>query len=479
MVSKKLNWSSYQKDIFKNISKGTGNTIIIARAGASKTTSLVEGCRYVPKGNKILFCAFNKSIQEELKARLPSYVECLTLHSLGYRAVRQRFGSVELNNRKTWDIINELYGYDKENYDLYDNFTKAVSLCKSTLTDVPSKIEELVLEYNIDTCDLSLEDFAKNIVKILRACKEKTNVIDFDDMVWFPFIFRLNVGSYQYVFVDEAHDMSASQIELALSAVSPNGRIITVLDPNQAIYAFRGADSRVLDNLRNRLNPVELSLPICYRCPKKVIEEAKKIVPDIQAFENAIEGEVNTILIHDLMKLAKPGSYVISRFNAPLVKHCMKFLKSGVPANILGRDIGGNLTSLIKRSKKKNVRDFLKWLNNWEKNEKEKLLDRYPSANVDGIQDKAECLRNLCEDSTTIDEVRSNIDKLFKDNDEKKIVLFSSIHRIKGKECDDVFVLADTLRSFDQVEININYVSKTRAKKRLFMVYNKMPVGEI
>src|ERR1700686_384718 len=78
-------WSNYQKDIFRNIHNGTRNTIVIARAGASKTSSLVEGSKYIPKGKRALFCAFNKQIQLDLRNKLGSYIECSTLHSLGLR----------------------------------------------------------------------------------------------------------------------------------------------------------------------------------------------------------------------------------------------------------------------------------------------------------------------------------------------------------------------------------------------------------
>src|ERR1035437_1007932 len=76
-------WSAYQKAIFKDIASGTGNTIVIARAGSSKTTVLIEGSRYIPKGKKSLFVAFNRHIALELRERLGSYIESSTLHSLG------------------------------------------------------------------------------------------------------------------------------------------------------------------------------------------------------------------------------------------------------------------------------------------------------------------------------------------------------------------------------------------------------------
>ena len=49
----KKNWSEYQKIIFRNIAKDTGHTLVIARAGSAKTTTLVEGAKYIPKGKKV------------------------------------------------------------------------------------------------------------------------------------------------------------------------------------------------------------------------------------------------------------------------------------------------------------------------------------------------------------------------------------------------------------------------------------------
>lgn len=476
----KRNWSSYQKAIFKDIATGTGHTIVIARAGSAKTSSLVEGSRYIPKGKKSLFCAFNKSIQEELKAKLGSYIECLTLHSLGYRAIRLKFGNVELDNHKAWNIVKEFFSNEKDSYDLIDNICKTVDFCKSNLVDTPAGIEEMIYEYDIELCEIELKDFISYVSKALRQCKEKTNVIDFNDMIWFPFVYRLNPGKYDYVFIDESQDLNKAQIELALASVkSPGGRVVAVLDNYQALYSWRGADARVLDNLRDRLKPKELSLPICYRCPKLVVIEAQKFVPDILPFEESPDGSITNIPTYELMKTTKPGSYVVSRLNAPLIKHCLRFLKNGIPANILGRDIGNNLNFLIKKSKKKTIKDFLKWLESWQKDEKERLLSKYPKANTESITDKVECMENLCEGASSLDDVKKNIDKLFQDNDESKIVLFSSIHRIKGKEADRVFVLADTLRSSSQEELNIHYVGITRTKKELFMVWNKMPDAEI
>jgi superfamily I DNA/RNA helicase len=463
-------WSPYQKAVFKDIAKGTGHTIVIARAGSSKTSSLVEGSRYLSRAQKVLFCAFNKVIAEELKNRLPDFVSCSTLHSLGYRGVRQRFGKVDVDKFKTINIVEGLIG--KEKKDLNENLCQTISLCKATLTDIPGKIEQLIIDYGIDLCELEMNKFVNFVCQALRLCKEKTVSVDFDDMVWFPFVHRIDCGKYDVIFIDEAQDMNRVMLELAISCIKPTGRIIVVCDPRQAIYSWRGADTKFLDLLRERLSrPKELPLPICYRCGTKIVALAKTIVPDIQPFEGAGEGEIINLPLADLQKTAKPGDYVLSRTNAPMIKLCMRFIKNGQAANILGRDIGDNLLYLIRKSKKKTVEALLKWIDRWEEKEKDILKEKYPSASTETISDKAECIHMLCEDTETLEEVQKNLSEMFKDGDERHLVLFSSIHRSKGKETNNVFVLADTLKTGSEEEMNLQYVAFTRAKKKLFLVH--------
>ena len=106
----KRNWSDYQKAIFKDIAKGSGHTVVIARAGSGKTSTIIEGFKYIPKAKKTLMVAFNKNIADELKQRSPSYVEVFTLHSLGFRAIKQTFGNVALDNDKAKKIVQSIIG---------------------------------------------------------------------------------------------------------------------------------------------------------------------------------------------------------------------------------------------------------------------------------------------------------------------------------------------------------------------------------
>lgn len=467
----KRNWSSLQKNIFIDIAKGTGHTVVVARAGSGKTSTIVEGFKYVPRGKKTLMVAFNKSIAEELKLRAPSYVDCLTLHSLGFRAIKLAFGNVVLDNKKMQLIFESLIGKDSESWDLNQSLCKCASLCKGFLFDSPTKISELIEKFGIELCEMDEKTFISTVIKALGIAKTQKQLIDFDDMIWFPFIFRLNVGKFDYVFIDELQDLNQAQISMALSACKTAGRVIGVGDDYQSIYQFRGADSEAIPYVIKLLDAKVLPLSITYRCPLKVVNIAREIVEDIEARPDCPIGTVEHILQPDLLKLVKPGDFVLSRTNAPLIKNCMALLKVSIPANIQGRDVGANLLYFVKKSKAKTIDKFVEYVENWKKSEVKRLLAE--KKDPSGCLDKAECLSNLCEDCPSIQALKNNIEKLFEDTNDEQKVIFSTTHKAKGLERDRVFILRWTYRYGPGVtgeEANLYYVAVTRAKKELYLV---------
>lgn len=467
----KRNWSNFQKAIFKDIAQGGGHTVVIARAGSGKTSTIVEGFKYLPKGKKTLMVAFNKSIADELKQRAPSYVDVMTLHSLGFRAIKQVYGNdVVLETDKPRLLVEGLTSNNREDWELNQSLCKCTSLCKGFLYDTPRDIDDIIDRFGIELFDMKREEFIKIVIKLMGLCKVQTKVIDFDDMIWFPFVHRLNVGKFDVVFVDEAQDLNAAQMAMVFSALRPTGRCIAVGDPAQSIYQFRGADSEAIPNFINKLNAKTLPLSVTYRCPWRVVDLAKEIVSDIQAVEGAPAGIVEDMLPEHLLGSVRKGDFVLSRTNAPLIKYCMAALKAGIPANIQGRDVGSNLLYFIKKSKSKTIESFVKYVNEWREAEVRRLLAE--KKNTEVAIDKAECLLNLCEGTLTIKDLKDLIEKLFSDVDDSAKVVFSTTHKAKGLERDRVFVLANTYRkgSGVQEEDNLWYVAVTRAKRELYLV---------
>ena len=97
-MKQKFDWSPYQQAVFQDIQSGVGNTIVVARAGASKTSTLVEGVKYIPRGLKALFVAFNTAIAKELDDRIgKSYCQCSTVHSCGLRAIKTKYSNIKID----------------------------------------------------------------------------------------------------------------------------------------------------------------------------------------------------------------------------------------------------------------------------------------------------------------------------------------------------------------------------------------------
>jgi superfamily I DNA/RNA helicase len=489
----KREWSEQQQAIFNWFAEGRGNLVVRARAGTGKTTTIVEGVRHAHVGHgvrgKSLVAAFNKKIAEELTGRINDpAVEVKTLHGLGFGLVRRQWQGVRLDEEKGQRVAEKACGEQAP--------APFVTLCKRLVAvakgAAPFATEDQLLDLALDF-DLVPDDhwqkagwtvrgLAEAAHRALELATKNDGAIDFDDMVYLPVRLRWSVELYDLVVIDEAQDMNASQIALALGAVRRRGRVCVVGDDRQAIYGFRGADSGSLDRLKTELRAAELGLTITYRCPRLVVEHAARIVPDYTAAPNAPEGIVRNLDARQLYDDAKEGDFVLSRKNAELVKACLGFLRRGVRAKIEGRDVGKSLAAVLKRARNPaTIPDFLRWLAQWQTTETDRLYaTATPAAlrRVATIEDQAECLRALAEGLTTPRELEARVASMFEDTAGKggsNFVLCSSVHRAKGLERPRVYVLTATLypgkgSRANVEEQNIEYVAVTRAQEELVLV---------
>jgi len=475
-------WSKYQSDIFNFIKNNSENLIVEALAGSGKTSTAVEALKYVSPGEKSIFVAFNKKIADELRTRVPDYVSTGTLHSVGLKHISKIYKSAVVADKMTL-IYKKVLGEDKEKNELIYLLTKAVSLCKSSLVNKYEDIDDVLDRFDIEPPqDVERSTFINHIIFGLDACLKKTSSIDFDDMIYFPVKLNIPIEQYDNVFVDEAQDLNPAQIEFVLKLIKqPNpskrkskkndgskGRCVVFMDRNQAIYAWRGADSNSYDKFKERLNAKALPLSITYRCPHSVVREAQKLVPHLEAAPGASEGSVDWQEYDKLISSAPIGSYIISRTNAPLIRTALKLIRQKTPCAILGRDIGDNINNLIKTSKTKKVDSLHAYIEKWKNKEMSRLLSM--GKDVNHILDKAECLEALMEGCETVDQVKQNIASLFASKDPSRIVTLGSTHQMKGLESKEVYMFINTYNESSQEEKNLKYVAITRSKHNLYYV---------
>ncbi len=279
--------SDQQGSFFTFLVRETGSALLVAAAGSGKTTTIVQGTRLLPQWLATRFLAFNKSIAEELKARLPSTVISSTFHSAWKSALDRhlpRRPKVDAN--KVRNILKNSLAYNEfETYFQY--VTRLVGFAKSSgvgalLDDTESEWFSLIAHYGLSPMSDDLDESVavRYARAALRDSNADLNVIDFDDMLYLPLLRNVVCDKSNVIFVDEAQDLNIVQRTLlrrmlATAAGAPS-RLIAVGDPHQAIYGFRGADSDSMDHLRRDFNATVLPLSVSYRCSKAVVEEARK-----------------------------------------------------------------------------------------------------------------------------------------------------------------------------------------------------------
>ena len=504
-------WSRFQTDIFHDIVNGKGHTVVQARAGSGKSSTIEEGLRHVPRGCTVAVFAFNKPIALSMDARCKKAgikADVKTVHSHGYSACRYKFGpKLALDDKKIGDFARALVaGSSDEAADHRRCLVKATSLAKGALAETVRQIDDLVDEFGLDLGeDVDHVEFAKDVLQMLAWSKNpylraqmrdaksfdqlwvvsrsEVPTISYDDMCWLPVVLNLRLWAYDRLFIDETQDLNVCQIKLALRCVKPRGRICAVGDELQAIYWFRGADKDAMRNVISALGAKVLPLSITYRCARKIVEVANKFVPDLEAAPDAPEGTVGEATPEQMVKDAKPGDFILSRTNAPLADLCLKLVKEGKRASIQGRDIGTTLAAFVRKSKCTTIESLREHIDRWAEREISRILKKDPEGSTALVEDKAATLNVLAEQCVTVEELIADLEKLFSDNknadespDLTKITL-STTHKAKGLERERCYLLADTFlrvrkgeQEPNQEEKNLYYVAVTRAKRELYFV---------
>lgn len=522
--------NSQQQAVVDWVLNGTGSLNLIARAGCGKTFTLVQGVvRTVVEHDlgELAIMAYNKSAADEFKHRISLLgketsdarftdwrrVQAGTVHSFGFGAVRAWSKSVKVEDKKVYGIIDRMAEQEAAIGREAGPVAKLVSLAKQSgfgfLTAIDDASAWFALAEHHAVNDLTdgatMDEVVGWAQKVLRASIEADrDVIDFDDMVLAPLVHNLRMWPKDWVLIDEAQDTNAARRALALKMLRPRtGRLVAVGDDRQAIYGFTGADADALDLIRKALSSAVLPLNITYRCPKAVVAEANRMVPDLEAHLSAPEGVVRTLKIGAAKPIGQgderpkhwfeaeqvgPGDAVLCRNTKPLLECAYAMLAAGVGCRVEGRDVGEGLVKLARRWKRVTTLEQLRErLVDYRDREVQKWQAKGREDRAQAAEDKVEALtaimaRLVADGETLVDALVAWLRALFGDTQPgeiPKVVTLSTVHKAKGREWERVYILyrSQTMpsrwaRKPWQLlqEQNIEYVAVTRAKRELIFV---------
>ena len=301
--------------------------------------------------------------------------------------------------------------------------------------------------------------------------------------------------------IDEAQDMDANEFELieALMEQNEEMRVIAVGDDDQNIYEFRGASSEYLkkliveqkaalyelvENYRSKGNLVDFTNQFVQRIPHRL-----KYTPII-----AVQGDNGRIklvryrscnlivpLVADILSEGLAGTTcVLTKTNEEALQITGLLVKNGMRAKLIQSNEGFNMYNLLE------VRNFLSRLNLTEdtytigddtwKNAKRRLTERVGSSlnleictniikEFEAANPKTKYKSDLeifIRESKLEDFFEQSIDTIF----------VSTIHKAKGREFDNVFLMLDQFNPGSDEAVRQLYVAMTRAKRNLTIHYN-------
>lgn len=514
--------SKFQEDIFNFILNDNRNLVISAVAGSGKTTTLLKALEIIPEDKSVLFLAFNVSIADELKQRIPkdkTNITVNTVHSFGmstlmksiypevnikkYREILQSIvdfkNGENLNNIKLYEFNEEQQKYVNEitklipdlneNKDFLKNVVELCNLSRLNLVNFEIKpigvgeINKIATKYSIDNLD-NESTVAWFLAKIGLQYHKK---IDYSDMVSMPIILNFEPNKYDFVFVDESQDLNSCQRNLMISAIKDDGgRFIAVGDPKQAIYAFAGADHESYQKLKDTPNTVELPLSYTYRVAPEIVNMVKHINPLITSHPKNRKGIVyDTFSYKDI----EDGDMVLCRNTLPIVSLCIKLLTEGKKSYIVGSDIGESIIKMILSTNKKDTEFTIDGVISSLLIEKEKLIEKainkyglsrseaMDESHIAVFIEKIQLIEALSYGVNDPYVVIDKIETIFSD-DKKEGIRLSTIHKSKGLEAERVFIIHEDLMPSKyakqpwqiEQEKNLEYVAYTRAKTTLGFV---------
>ena len=296
--------------------------------------------------------------------------------------------------------------------------------------------------------------------------------------------------------IDEAQDMDQDEYDLTKSLIrrNPEIKIIAVGDDDQNIYEFRGSDSKYLQSLINDYNATKYEMVQNYRSKHKIVSlsnlfartirrriKTSDIVSmsyeggNVQVTEHASEN-LELPICRDYYKRKLPGSTaILTMTNDSALKIVGILVKQGIDARLIQSDENINLYNLAE------FRAFISLISKCDSpviddaywNEcKQVFKQKYQTSNILSkvikvieTFEKENKVKYKNDFASYVSE--SNFDDF--ETYETSQVVVSTIHKAKGREFENVYMLLDASYYSKDEEKRRVYVGLTRAKTNLFI----------
>ncbi len=276
-----------------------GPVLVVAGAGSGKTrvlthrvAHLVAACGVKP--NEILAITFTNKAANEMRTRLEGLLGpvvramwVMTFHAACGRMLRRE--APRLGYKTTFTI-----------YDQADQ-VRLVKACLEELDRDPKRFAPAGIHAQISNAKNRLvgpkeyrarvasfyDQTVADVFDVYQHRLHAANAVDFDDLLMltvevlerFPEARERWSKAFEYILVDEYQDTNHAQYRLLQLLAGDHRNVCVVGDPDQSIYAFRGADIRNILEFEADFGDVRvIALEQNYRSTNRILEAANAVI---------------------------------------------------------------------------------------------------------------------------------------------------------------------------------------------------------
>jgi DNA helicase-2/ATP-dependent DNA helicase PcrA len=286
------------------VQHGEGPLLILAGAGSGKTAVLTRRIAYLvhtgaARPGEILAITFTNKAAQEMRERVEVLVGrraramwVMTFHSACVRMLRAE---------------GDKLGYTR-GFTIYDeaDSLRLIKQCMDELDVDPKRFAPRAIKRQISDAKNQLidaagyrikvgsffEQTAADVYEVYEQRAHSMNAMDFDDLLFrcvnlfelFPEVLERYRGQFRWVLVDEYQDTNRAQYRW-LQLLAGNHRNLAVVgDPDQSVYAFRGADIRnILEFEDDFPDASVIRLEQNYRSTQTILSAADAVVSNNRA----------------------------------------------------------------------------------------------------------------------------------------------------------------------------------------------------
>ncbi|MDR2867181.1 MAG: ATP-dependent helicase [Acholeplasmatales bacterium] len=274
-----------------------GPVEVIAGAGTGKTKTLTSRIIYLIEQkyaavSQILAVTFTNKAATEMKLRVANqlsdlpmnFLNIMTFHSFGLKVLRRYGDLLTLGKLDSHALIID----EEDQKKIINDLKKELEIKNTKVHDILNYISlkkfAECLKNNTFEIDVKIE----KIYQLYKTYLEEQNLVDFDDLLIYtyvlfeqqPQVLATYRQEFKYILVDEFQDTSLLQYLILKQMALLHRNLFIVGDPDQAIYAFRGASYDNEQLMKKDFQPILIVLDKNYRSTNTILKHANSLIKE-------------------------------------------------------------------------------------------------------------------------------------------------------------------------------------------------------